>query len=414
MINRLTFGIVAVVTACVCMKVAAADGTPPSLLRVHPLPSPAALSSGEANLGRGMDGSLWMSWVEKWGEDSSALKVARLARSAVETGGTVWGQPATVASGSNWFVNWADFPAIGVTESGFMLASWLESVGEGTYAYDIRLALSNDSGRTWSFPFRLHDDTSQTEHGFVSMAPLSDQSVGVVWLDGREMANDEGPMTLRFAAVHHDGFISDSHLLDGRVCDCCQTSCAVTGNGTLVAVYRDRSDTEIRDISIVRRVGKAWSEPKPVCVDGWKIDGCPVNGPSVAAIDSVVAVAWFTMGDDDSAAVKVAFSDDHGASFAAPVIVDAGGPIGRADIVALGDGTFIVVWLEKGGDDARILARTILPTGEFSPAVEIAQTSASRASGFPRIEVSDGGAVVVVWTDVGEKSRVRAAFLTRE
>ena len=35
--------------------------------------------------------------------------------------------------------------------------------------------------------------------------------------------------------------------------------------------YRDRSADEVRDISIVRRVGGRWTKPAPVHDDGWKI-----------------------------------------------------------------------------------------------------------------------------------------------
>ena len=47
-----------------------------------------------------------------------------------------------------------------------------------------------------------------------------------------------------------------------------------------VAVYRDRSPEEIRDISVVRLVDGVWTEPAPVHADNWMIEGCPVNGPA--------------------------------------------------------------------------------------------------------------------------------------
>ena len=68
----------------------------------------------------------------------------------------------------------------------------------------------------------------------------------------------------------------------------------MTAEGPVV-VYRDRSEAEkeIRDISIVRLKGKKWSAPRPVFQDGWRLNGCPVNGPAVAAAGRRVAVAWF-------------------------------------------------------------------------------------------------------------------------
>ena len=55
----------------------------------------------------------------------------------------------------------------------------------------------------------------------------------------------------------------------------------MTADGPVV-VYRDRSEQEIRDISIVRLHDGKWSQPSSVFEDNWKINGCPVNGLSFA------------------------------------------------------------------------------------------------------------------------------------
>ena len=101
----------------------------------------------------------------------------------------------------------------------------------------------------------------------------------------------------------------------------------VTAEGPLV-VYRDRSRLEERDIAVVRRRDGRWEEPRALPADLWRIEGCPVNGPAVAAHDRRVAVAWFTAANDVPR-VRLAFSADAGASFGAPVTVDDGNPLGR-------------------------------------------------------------------------------------
>jgi hypothetical protein len=83
-----------------------------------------------------------------------------------------------------------------------------------------------------------------------------------------------------------------------------------------VAVYRDRSEGEIRDIRIGAYVDGAWTEGAIVHEDGWETAACPVNGPAVAARGEDVAVAWFTAAGDVPR-VKVAFSDDAAESFGA-------------------------------------------------------------------------------------------------
>ena len=76
--------------------------------------------------------------------------------------------------------------------------------------------------------------------------------MGLVWLDGRQFAAAEKDdsiareMTLRFRQVEVDGTPGIETLVDGRVCDCCQTDAAMTPKGPVV-VYRDRTEEEIQD-----------------------------------------------------------------------------------------------------------------------------------------------------------------------
>ena len=71
----------------------------------------------------------------------------------------------------------------------------------------------------------------------------------------------------------------------------------------------------------MRWIDGAWQASRAVADDGWVIEGCPVNGPAIAADGADVAVAWFT-GADDRARVQVAWSGDAGAEFASPVLID--------------------------------------------------------------------------------------------
>jgi len=63
-------------------------------------------------------------------------------------------------------------------------------------------------------------------------------------------------------------------------------------------VYRDRTANEIRDIYATRFDGKTWSKPARVHADDWTMPACPVNGPSVAAREKDVVVAWYTAAGD--------------------------------------------------------------------------------------------------------------------
>lgn len=381
---------------------------PPILESITPIDVPAGPLSGEPNLAVDQAGRVYLSWLERKPDSSVALHL-----SVREDGN--WSAPATVTARKDLFVNWADFPSVFVAPSGRVVMHWLQKKPGGRYSYDVIVRQSTDGGMTWSEPRTLHDDGVAAEHGFVSFFAADGDSVEAVWLDGRATAGGghdshdmpRGAMQLGNTRIGPDGGIAATTLIDDRICDCCQTSAAVTSRGAVV-VYRDRSPDEIRDISILRRVNGTWTQPARVHADEWHIEGCPVNGPAVVADGERVAVAWFT-GARDTARVNVAFSSDAGATFSTPVRVDDGKPAGRVDVEFDGAGRALVTWLERVGEDgAEVRIRAITSDGAVSPATVVASSAAARASGFPRM-VRAGNEIVFAWTQPGDTARVRMA-----
>src|SRR5690606_22826148 len=102
-----------------------------------------------------------------------------------------------------------------------------------------------------------------------------DDAVRIVWLDGRETV-DDGMMTLRTRTLSSDGDWGEETLLDDSVCDCCQTAAVATPRGVTVA-YRNRTDSETRDLYATSWRDGVWTEPKALHADDWVIDACPVN-----------------------------------------------------------------------------------------------------------------------------------------
>jgi hypothetical protein len=401
----------------------------PAVTALRALPSPAGEGSVAPHLSRSHDGEVWMSWLEPRARGGHALRVSRL-------NGHRWSTPMTAAEGDSFFVNWADRPGVTALGEGCLAAHWLWTTSAEAYSYDVRVAFSGDRGRTWSNPVRPHRDGTLTEHGFVTLLP-ENGGVRAIWLDGRNYAAarekliaaggkaDEhavdADMTVRSALIHLDGTLEDEAVIDGRACDCCPTAAVKTMYGVLVA-YRDRSPGEVRDISLVRgtaitdRTTKprpalasevAWGESYALHADGWKIPGCPVNGPALAGEDDFVVAAWYSEAGD-TARVLAAFSKDGGKSVGASVRVDEGEPLGRVDVALLEDRSALVLWIEAREKSAEILARRVMPDGSRSPAFKVAETSTKRASGYPRM-VRDGRRMIFAWTEPGTPSRVRVA-----
>jgi len=344
---------------------------------------------------------LYFSWVTR--KDSTDI----LNYSMLKDGN--WTEATNIIEGNDWFTNWADFPAI-AEKNGHILTNILQKSATGTYTYDVKLNLYNSEEKNWKKNFILHNDGTQSEHGFVSMLPTDEDDFFVTWLDGRETAGKEhggGQMTLRAAFVHVNGEISGDTLLDDRICDCCQTSAAWTKNGPIVA-YRDRSDEEIRDISVIRALDGEWQKPITVGKDNWKIAGCPVNGPSIDALDDTVAIAWFTAASEEGD-VMVAFSKDSGETFTQSYRVDSGSATGRVDIVMLTDKEAALVWMQPKGEDEVIYLMKINDHGYTGTPIEVSKTSPERASGFPQLE-RVGDTLFLAWTLVdGESSSIATA-----
>jgi len=360
------------------------------------LASPSDTSSAEPYLSTDKSGTVYLSWIEKV-KENSFLKFSRLNNDQ-------WSKPGVIASGNNWFVNWADYPMLASNGGDNMMAHILEKSEKGTYTYDVKLFASSDKGKSWKSSGILHDDGKKAEHGFVSLLP-NQENYFISWLDGRNTGMEagaghggthHGAMSIRAAVVSKMGLKSAEWELDKRVCDCCQTSAAVTANGPVV-VYRDRSEDEIRDISIVRQVNGQWTQPKPIFSDNWKISGCPVNGPRADAQGNNLAIAWFSS-PDKIGRVQVVFSNDGGASFNAPIKINESETIGRVDLIMLDETSAMVSWMEG----SEIKAVRVYSDGKKDPSMVIASSSESRSGGFPQMTKS-GNRVVFAWSDTKQK-----------
>jgi hypothetical protein len=373
-------------------------------LAVEALPSPAAANSAEPHLTVQGDRAI-LSWIERAGPRATVKLAERTASG--------WSEARTVVSGANLFVNFADVPSVLALADGTLAAHWLQQGSGNPDAYNVRLAWSKDGGRTWSPPTSPHHDGTQTQHGFASLFQAPGAGLGLVWLDGRatnpeapEGSPEAGNMGLRAAVYGPDGKQRSETVVAARVCECCSTATAVTSDGAIVA-FRNRSDKEIRDIYVSRFANGRWSAPTAVHNDGWRIDACPINGPAISARNRDVAVAWFTV-QQDQGHTFAAFSRDAGRTFGPPIRVDDAGSLGRVNIELLTDGSAAVSWIEFANQRSQFRVRRVEPGGR-STAVTIAGIAEGRTSGVPRlVHVRDELLFAWAETDKGT-SRVRTA-----
>ena len=369
---------------------------------VTTLTSPAGTGASGPQLTVSSKGAL-LSWVEQ-ADGRATLKYAERTANG-------WTPAQVAASGSDWFVNWADVPSVIRLDDGTLAAHWLQKSGPETYAYDVRLSYSKDAGATWAPSFTPHNDGTKTEHGFASLFRMPGGGLGLVWLDGRNMKpghgeHGGGDMSLRFASYGRDWKQTADAAVDLKVCECCPTSVAMTADGP-VAVYRDRADGEIRDIHVARLTRGQWSTPAPVAKEDWKFPACPVNGPSVSARGRNVVVAWFQAKDGQPKAFA-AFSRDAGKTFGTPIRLDSAGTLGRVDVEMLADGSAAAAYIDLTENRAEFRVRHVTPAGHVSAPLPIASLANNRSSGYPRMALA-GDELIFAWVDRDGGSKVRTA-----
>ena len=359
-------------------------------LRARAWPLPVDAVTAQPNLDTDARGRVLLSWVEPT-PGGHRLRYAHYD-------GTRFAAPRTAAEGARWFVNWADVPAVRSLDGEALAAFWLQKPAGPGQAYDLRLARSAD-GEHWGAARTVHDDGARAEHGFAALWRWPGRSLAIAWLDGRHGGGEAGHGTMSLRGAVFDAALEKTQEweLDARTCDCCQTDVATTTRGP-VLVYRDRSAEEIRDIVLARWDGGGWTPPQAVHADGWRMPGCPVNGPAVAARGHAVLVAWYTAAGEVPR-VRLALSRDSGAHFAAPRDLDRGEVSGRVDVLAHPDGGWWASWLGQGQDGARLwLARFDAGLTEIARA-PVAALPRGHGTGFPRLAAARDG-VYVVWTDI--------------
>jgi hypothetical protein len=367
----------------------------------EPIASPAGSHARLPRLVPVPQGGMLMSWVEP----GDRPETSRL-RYAVWRDGR-WSHPQEVVQGAHWFVNWSDFPSVVPIDREFWVAHWLVMrPGGKPYDYDIGLAYSTDGGHFWRLAGAPHRDGVAAEHGFVAIFPDRGKA-GIIWLDGRDYSEPEdhvghhgktGRFALRYTTLDRHGRFSSEHIVDGNTCTCCWPAVAHSSLGT-IAAWRGRTDDEIRDIRVASLRDGKWSTPHVLGGEGWKIAGCPVNGPALAARGSRVAAAWFTA-EGDRPRVRMAFSEDGGVRFASPIEIDHASPLGRIGLAWLGEDEAAVCWMAAArppANDSMLSLRVVERRGTPGSVIPVAKISAGRDSGVPQLAVVDGQ-IFLAWT----------------
>lgn len=383
---------ISVVVLIVASLAACSGGELPAFGEPRPMYLPAGINAMSPKLTSGAAETTVLSWLQR-NEGGATLRYATL-------GNGEWNEAIDVVTDPSMFTNWADLPSVTAMDNQHWVAHWLSKSATDDYAYDVFVAQSADGGKTWGEPIRPHTDGTPTEHGFVAVYSKG-TSAALLWLDGRQTGNEavDDPaakgMTLRSAAIDRSGTRSDEQLVDGLVCDCCQTDVAISSKGP-IAVYRNRTAEEIRDIYVTRFADGQWQAGAPIADDGWYITGCPVNGPAIDADGDLVAIAWFSAANDQPV-VRAVISTNGGRTFREPVEIATTKSSGHVGIAIVDRSAVAVSWAEsdKHGTNA-INIRGLTVGGVTGPVETVGRSTLLRI--YPQLARSNDK-LILAWTD---------------
>ena len=263
--------------------------------------------------------------------ESSPLPDARVIVEGGEDGGEIYARQS-------------DVPKAARLASGALLFAYQTKIGEELDAIGVRLAFEADGPPPIQLRM-LHDDDAPVAHGPVAIVPALDGSALLLWPDARDAS---GASRLYGRTIFADGSRGPEIVLDPRVSERSLPAGLLLPTGETIVVYRDRTETELRDVSVVRRErGGSWSSPVSVHEDGWRMVANSSEGsPAIATSGDEVAVAWFTqIGEEKDNAIRIVFSDDAGKSFGAVQTLAVGATLGRVALAGMGDGIFALAHL---------------------------------------------------------------------
>ena len=326
-----------------------------------------------------------LSWIERNTDGEARLQMATW-------NGSEFDEIRLIAKSKGMFANWADIPSLVEAPSGDLYAHWLNRIGNETYAYGIQIERSIDHGKSWQSLGWLHNDTSATEHGFVSLIP-ENRHVRAFWLDGRQMKKPTGKMMLR-TAILDGNEINSENMLDDDVCTCCPTGAIQLPGGSAV-VYRDRLPQEIRDISLVHLKNDAWSKPSRIQNDNWVMPGCPVNGPSIATNGYIIAVSRFTVIKNKAKIILRLFKVGQAES-GKEISLDENVPVGRCTTVCSEDAVYNI-WIGVDKKQTVLRMAEVSLSGKIKRKITLVPIHKDRSSGMPRAIFSNNY-LWVSWT----------------
>jgi hypothetical protein len=391
--NKIVRVISLIFLTCLVAGCASTNSHPLAADVVREITSPARPGSFSPRVTAMQDGSAALTWLEPENDRTGALRCSFWRDEK-------WSVPATIVTAQPFSRHPSEAPAVIALSKTNLIAYWSQkppSEKTATQEVDVYFTVSTDRRLHWTTPTLANVAGTGEESSYPSAAPVDATHAALIWLDGTNWKKQKR-VSLMSRVVQSDGSTTEASVIDPDTCTCCPTSMVKTDSG-LLAAYRGHTPENIRDISLLQNVDGRWTQPQIAYGDNWHFQGCPVNGPNLDVNGTTTALIWFSAPQDEPA-VKVAFRDNGNSKFGAPIRIDEGNVIGRAQVVLLPGRSALTLWLENKPDTSRLLARRVRDSRTLEPVFEVARGA---GLGYPHAVRSAKGAVAT-WAEEGSKT----------
>jgi len=204
-------------------------------------------------------------------------------------GGRAFGSPVKVADVPALAVGRHRGPRAIILKDAILISAIAgEKAGDG----DLTTWRSVDRGKTWARGAIVNDTPNATREGLHAMAADQQGNLFAAWLDLRSQG------TKLYGSRSTDGGVtwSKNALLyaspTGTICQCCDPSIAIGGDGQIAVMWRNVLDGS-RDLYIASSTdGVHFSSPQKAGQGTWKLDACPMDGGGLVWDRGQPVSAW--------------------------------------------------------------------------------------------------------------------------
>lgn len=326
--------------------------------------------------------------------------------------------------------------ALGTGTPAPVYVTWTSANEERKLSF-LRFARSLDGGRAFEPAATLHSPELSGSRGWHSLFVAPAGQVHAVWLDARPLpgkvsASRSERLLSRIAPSAHahehpagmglyrlawdGGPPPEARRLFEPVCECCKTTMAIGSDGSVYAAWRHIYPDNYRDIAfaVSRDGGARFADPVRVHDDGWQIDGCPDDGPSmVVDAKDRVHLIWPTVIQEKMDMGIFYASTGDGSSFSprAPLPVAGGMDPSHPQLALDGSGLLVAVWDEVIDEKRRIVMARAVPASDGATSwsePQLLDDPAEGASASYPVAAATGTGVLVAWTSQsGDDSVIR-------